>query len=58
MGCNCGTPRAATVYVLTYDDGRTGGEFASRTDAEAADARRGGGGTIRRVQKSGPAASP
>lgn len=51
MSCNCGNRRTATVYVLTYDDGRTGGEFASRTDAEVADARRGGGGTIRRAQK-------
>lgn len=51
MSCNCGSRRNATVYVLTYEDGRVGGEFASRTDAEVADARHGGSGTIRRAQK-------
>lgn len=53
MGCNCGTNSTSTVYVLSYEDGsgRQGGEFATRTDAEIADARRGGGGVIRPVQR-------
>ena len=53
MGCNCGTRRTTTVYVLSYEDGsaRKGGEFQSRTDAQVADARNGGGGVIRPVRK-------
>lgn len=52
MGCNCGSKRpGGTVFVLSYEDGRRGGEFASKTDAEIADVRRGGGGVIRQVQK-------
>ncbi|MFI7283453.1 hypothetical protein ACIBOV_24640 [Micromonospora chersina] len=52
MGCNCGGKRrASTVFVLTYGDGRQGGEYGSKTDAEIADVRKGGGGTIRMVQK-------
>lgn len=51
MGCNCGSKRrGGTVFVLSYGDGRQGGEFTSRTDAEIADVKR-GGGTIRQVQK-------
>lgn len=52
MHCNCGgKARTATVWVVSYDDGRKGGEYASKADAEIADVRKGGGGTIRRVQK-------
>ncbi|MEV4814925.1 hypothetical protein [Micromonospora tulbaghiae] len=51
MGCNCGKRRVSTVFVLTYGDGRKGGEYGSKTDAEIADVRKGGGGTIRMVQK-------
>ncbi|MFD0786583.1 hypothetical protein ACFQZ8_22010 [Micromonospora azadirachtae] len=51
MGCNCGGKRRSTVFVLSYGDGRQGGEFTSRTDAEIADVKRGGGGTIRKVQR-------
>ncbi|MFE9959204.1 hypothetical protein [Micromonospora sp. NPDC005299] len=52
MGCNCGARRrGGTVWVLSYGDGRQGGEYGSKTDAEIADVRKGGGGTIRQVQK-------
>ena len=53
MGCNCGQQRTATVYVLAYEDGsgRKGGEFATRTDAEIADAQKGGGGVIRPAKR-------
>ncbi|MBM0227970.1 hypothetical protein [Micromonospora sp. ATA51] len=53
MACGrCGARKAgATVWVLSYGDGRTGGEYASKTDAEIADVRKGGGGTVRQVQK-------
>jgi hypothetical protein len=52
VGCNCGgKARGATVWVLSYGDDRQGGEYASKTDAEIADVRKGGGGTIRQVRK-------
>lgn len=52
MGCNCGNKRrGSSVFVLSYGDGWQGGEYASKTDAEIADVRKGGGGTIRQVQK-------
>lgn len=52
MACNCGGKRRnSKVFVLSYEDDRKGGEYASRTDAEIADVRKGGGGTIRQVQK-------
>lgn len=53
MGCNCGSKAKSTVYVLSYEDGsgRKGGQYASRTDAEIADVRNGGGGVIRPVAK-------
>ncbi|WP_165942591.1 hypothetical protein [Micromonospora sp. KC721] len=51
MGCNCGSKRRSTVFVLSYEDGRTGGEYTSKTAAEIADVQKGGGGTIRQVQK-------
>ncbi|NES14579.1 MULTISPECIES: hypothetical protein [Micromonospora] len=52
MGCKCGgKKRSSIMFVLSYGDGRQGGEFASKTDAEIADVKRGGGGTIRQVQR-------
>jgi len=52
MGCNCGSKRrGSTVFVLSYEDGRQGGEYGSKAEAEIADVRRGGGGTIRLVRK-------
>ncbi|SCL70444.1 hypothetical protein GA0070606_5401 [Micromonospora citrea] len=53
MACGrCGARKVgATVWVLSYEDGRQSGEFASKTDAEIADVKRGGGGTIRQVQR-------
>ncbi|SCG15512.1 hypothetical protein GA0070610_1746 [Micromonospora echinofusca] len=52
MGCNCGSKaRGATVWVLSYGDGRRGGEYGSKTLAEVADVQKGGGGVIRQVQK-------
>ncbi|MEU0077631.1 hypothetical protein ABZY58_06930 [Micromonospora tulbaghiae] len=51
MGCNCGEQWASIVFVLTYGDGRQGGEYGSKADAEIADVRKGGGGTIRTVRR-------
>ncbi|MEU5931154.1 hypothetical protein [Micromonospora sp. NPDC047187] len=52
MGCKCGgKARGGTVWVLSYEDGRAGGEFVSKTDAEIADVRKGGGGIVRQVQR-------
>ncbi|MDG4796916.1 hypothetical protein [Micromonospora sp. WMMD1082] len=51
MGCNCGSKARRTVWVLSYEDNRTGGEYKSKTAAEVADVQKGGGGTIRQAQK-------
>lgn len=54
MGCGCGSTRnKTTTYVLSYEDGsgRASSEHATRTDAEIKDAKNGGGGIIRPVQK-------
>lgn len=53
MGCGCGQPRRKRVYVLSYEDGsgREPSEHTSRVEAEIADVRNGGGGTIRAVEK-------
>jgi hypothetical protein len=53
MGCNCGARSRKTVYVLSYEDGsgRKSSEHPTRAAAEVADARQGGGGVIRPVQK-------
>ncbi|MEW2477316.1 hypothetical protein AB0875_26345 [Micromonospora gifhornensis] len=51
-GLQCGARRrGATVWVLSYGDGRQGGEYESKTDAEMADVRKGGGATTRLVKK-------
>ena len=52
-GCSCGANRTTTVWLLEYDDGsgREPSEHATKTDAEVADARKGGGGTIRPASK-------
>lgn len=41
----------ATVWMLSCGDDRSGGDYASKTDAEIAELRKGGGGTIRAVTK-------
>ncbi|GIE28969.1 hypothetical protein Ait01nite_020140 [Actinoplanes italicus] len=53
MGCGCGQKRRTTVYVLSFEDGsgRASSEHATRTDADVANARAGGGGTVRPVQR-------
>ncbi|MBL6275329.1 hypothetical protein JMF97_04035 [Micromonospora fiedleri] len=51
MGCNCGSKARRTVWVLSYEDGRAGGEYNSKTAAEVADVQKGGGGAIRQVRK-------
>ena len=53
MACGCGQTGRSTVYVVSYEDGsgRKSSEHATRTDAVVADARAGGGGVIRPVQK-------
>ncbi|BCJ61563.1 hypothetical protein Jiend_49850 [Micromonospora endophytica] len=51
MGCNCGGKRRDIVFVLSYGDGREGGEYTSRVAAQIADVQRGGGGVIRQVRK-------
>lgn len=50
MGCNCAGKRY-TVFVLSFEDDREGGEYVSRTDAEIANVRKGGGGVIRQILK-------
>ncbi len=53
MGCGGGQKRKATVYVLSFEDGsdRKSSEHATRTDADVANARAGGGGVVRPVQR-------
>ena len=46
MGCNCGK-RKTQDYLLTRSDGSTQ-TFASRLEAEAANQREGGQGTVSR----------
>lgn len=57
MGCGCGDQTRTTVFSLEYEDGsgRPSSEHATKTDARIADARNGGGGTIRPVVKGGRA---
>lgn len=51
-GCGCGTRRKTTVWLLEYEGNpESSTEHATKTDAEVADARNGGGGTIRPVSK-------
>jgi hypothetical protein len=51
-GCGCGTRRTSTVWLLEYTNGtRTSTEHATKTDAEITNARNGGGGTIRSINK-------
>jgi hypothetical protein len=52
-GCGCAGSRRTTLWLLEYDDGseRKPSEHATKVDAEVADARNGGGGTIRPVSK-------
>lgn len=51
-GCGCGTSRRNTVWLLEYEHAtKKSSEHATKTDAEIADARNGGGGTIRPVSK-------
>ncbi|NLU77755.1 hypothetical protein HCA58_04955 [Micromonospora sp. HNM0581] len=51
MGCNCGSKARRAVWVLSYEDGRAGGEYDSKTAAEVADVQKGGGGAIRQVRR-------
>jgi len=48
-GCGCGEYRKTTVWLLEYEDGsgRPTSQHVSKTDAEIADVRTGGGGTSR-----------
>lgn len=51
-GCGCGNRRTSTVWLLEYENStRTSTEHATKVDAEIADARNGGGGTIRPISK-------
>jgi hypothetical protein len=51
--CGCGGVRATTVWLLEYEDdeARPSSAHATKTDAEIADIRNGGGGNIRPVSK-------
>ena len=53
-GCGCGGNRETTVWLVEYEDGsgRATTQHATKTDAEVADARNGGGGTIRPVSRT------
>jgi hypothetical protein len=51
-GYGCCTNRKTTVWLLEYEcNPEASTEHATQTDAEVADARNGGGGTIRPVSK-------
>jgi hypothetical protein len=51
-GCGCGNKQTNTVWLLEFPNGsRPAREYATKVDAEIANARVGGGGTVRPVHR-------